>query len=352
MAKNYIDNLSEETRKGMFQRAKEGLAHGHAPVGYLNIRGGDGKNRIETDDTTAPVIKKIFEKCAVGHASINDLLSFAKELGVKLNRSTLAKLLHNRFYMGEFTFNGTAYSGQHEPIISAELFSKVQSVLENRSKHKTRQQIHQWTFQGLIYCGCGSLVTVEKKKARYIYYHCANSRCPERGKSIREEKIIQSISELMGPVVVASSMTKWISENVLRSENKEDKERQGTIQIHQREITKLENRIGKAYEDKLDGRLTDEQFLGKKDAWEKEIEEKKKAVMQHEAKCRLLGGDCDPISLLNRLPEIFREGEDALKRKLTMLLFQNMTLGNRKICLAPRKPFDVLFSGWGTKMAS
>lgn len=37
MAKNYIDNLSEETKKGMLQKANEGYYPSFAPLGYLNI---------------------------------------------------------------------------------------------------------------------------------------------------------------------------------------------------------------------------------------------------------------------------------------------------------------------------
>jgi DNA invertase Pin-like site-specific DNA recombinase len=38
MAKNYVDNLSEEVRKGMVQKCEEGGYPGWAPLGYLNRR--------------------------------------------------------------------------------------------------------------------------------------------------------------------------------------------------------------------------------------------------------------------------------------------------------------------------
>jgi len=37
MAKNYIDNLAEETRKGMIQKASEGYYPSFAPLGYFNV---------------------------------------------------------------------------------------------------------------------------------------------------------------------------------------------------------------------------------------------------------------------------------------------------------------------------
>jgi len=43
MAKNYIDNLSEETRKGMLEKARQGIWPSFAPLGYVNVDGANGK---------------------------------------------------------------------------------------------------------------------------------------------------------------------------------------------------------------------------------------------------------------------------------------------------------------------
>src|SRR5580698_11353390 len=61
MAKNYIDNLSEETRKGMLEKARSGLWPSNAPTGYQNARREDGKKIIATDPAIAPLIAKLFE---------------------------------------------------------------------------------------------------------------------------------------------------------------------------------------------------------------------------------------------------------------------------------------------------
>jgi site-specific DNA recombinase len=43
MAKNYIDNLSEETRKGMLEKARQGIWPSFAPLGYINADGANGE---------------------------------------------------------------------------------------------------------------------------------------------------------------------------------------------------------------------------------------------------------------------------------------------------------------------
>lgn len=48
-AKNYIDNLSEEARKGQMEKAEQGLWPSKAPLGHLDVTGKDGRKVIEPD---------------------------------------------------------------------------------------------------------------------------------------------------------------------------------------------------------------------------------------------------------------------------------------------------------------
>jgi Resolvase, N terminal domain len=66
MAKNYIDNLSEEARKGMQEKAEQGIWPTKCPLGYRNVTGADGKKVIATDPALAPLIAKLFEWYARG----------------------------------------------------------------------------------------------------------------------------------------------------------------------------------------------------------------------------------------------------------------------------------------------
>ncbi len=53
MAKNYIDNLSEETVKGLLEKAEQGIYPSHAPLGYKN----NTKTKlIEVDELRAPIV--------------------------------------------------------------------------------------------------------------------------------------------------------------------------------------------------------------------------------------------------------------------------------------------------------
>src|SRR6266567_3796097 len=73
MAKNYIDNLSEEARKGMEEKAEQGIWPTVAPLGYRNITGPDGKKIIEPDPEIAPLIGRLFEWYASGMVSLREV---------------------------------------------------------------------------------------------------------------------------------------------------------------------------------------------------------------------------------------------------------------------------------------
>src|SRR5437763_16047297 len=72
MAKNYIDNLSEEARKGMQEKAEQGIWPTKSPLGYRNVSGSDGKKMIAVDPEVAPIVSKLFEWYARGDLSLKD----------------------------------------------------------------------------------------------------------------------------------------------------------------------------------------------------------------------------------------------------------------------------------------
>jgi site-specific DNA recombinase len=73
MAKNYIDNPSEETRKGMTEKAEQGIWPSYAPFGYRNVLGENGKKTIEPDPELAPVVRQMFEWYATGRYSVREI---------------------------------------------------------------------------------------------------------------------------------------------------------------------------------------------------------------------------------------------------------------------------------------
>jgi site-specific DNA recombinase len=179
MAKNYIDNLSEEVRKGMREKAEQGHWPTVAKVGYRNNL---ETKRIELDPVRGPLVAKLFEWYARGNVSLKELTARAFSAGLthprsgrKMTKSEIHRMLRNPIYYGDFLWKGKLYRGLHEPLISRELFDAVQAVFDQANR--PRYTKHQHAFTGLLTCGCcGCAITAEVQKGRYVYYHCTGFR--------------------------------------------------------------------------------------------------------------------------------------------------------------------------------
>jgi site-specific DNA recombinase len=95
--------------------------------------------------------------------------------GVPFGRGGLRHLLQNRLYIGEIVHKGETHPGSHEPIVSHELFDRVQQMMADQTReriHGTRA-IQPSLLSGLVHDGHGrSMCPSHAVKAgkRYRYY--------------------------------------------------------------------------------------------------------------------------------------------------------------------------------------
>ena len=65
-------------------------------------------------------------------------------------RGTIYHMLANRIYRGDIVHKGEAYPGEHEPIVSDELWDEVQRALTNRSQGGSTRQAARWPI--VLHC--------------------------------------------------------------------------------------------------------------------------------------------------------------------------------------------------------
>lgn len=68
IARNYIENLREEVRKGMREKAEQGIYPSRPPLGYCNNK---LEHTIEVDSAKAPIAQRMFALYASGQQSLN-----------------------------------------------------------------------------------------------------------------------------------------------------------------------------------------------------------------------------------------------------------------------------------------
>jgi site-specific DNA recombinase len=109
MARNYSQNLGEETVKGMTEKARAGIYPSSAPVGYRNADGPHGKRIIVPDPETSQMVREIFERFSTGKYSVKRLAAQFRDEGRTLRGRILQQPrasdsaqapVHGRFRLG------------------------------------------------------------------------------------------------------------------------------------------------------------------------------------------------------------------------------------------------------------
>ena len=358
MAKNYIDNLSEETRKGMLEKAEQGIWPTMAPLGYRNVAGPDSKRIIVTDPDIAPLVSKLFEWYATGQCSLREVARKARDAGLvyrksgaKVPMSAVHSILRNRLYTGQFEWNGKLMQGQHEPLVSVELWERVQGVLNGRFAKKHRRMTHDFAFSGLIACAkCRCSVVGEIKKQRYVYYHCTGyaDKCQGnpascRRKYVREEALEVQFTELLGRLKFDDEVLEWVRDALHASHADKRREQEEAIVRLRAEYDRLQRRIDAMYVDKLDGRV-DVAFFDKMSAeWRAEQDRCQRGIDRHqEADKSYMDEGVQILELARNVQRLFERQVPREKRRLLNFVLSNCTWEDGEVVAIFRQPFDLL----------
>jgi len=303
-SKYYVDNLSENIRRGIRQKLRRGEFPGKPPVGYTN------EPRLRTivvHERKAPLVRKMFEAYATGRYSLKQLRDLIVSWGLlstQGNRPAISKLpktLSNPFYRGSFRYNDELYEGSHELFISQELFHRVQVVLKERGRVKSRH-VEIFPYLGLMRCGeCGCAITAERQKT-YHYYRCTRKKGPCSLRFAREEVITNQLRQSMGMIALPDDWFPQMRDQIEKWES-EDSSCSSTIlcdcQTEMVETTKMLSRLTDLL---VDGSLSREEYLPRKEA-----------LLQHKMKLsdRIADMEAESDNRYRRLELFLQEAEDA-----------------------------------------
>ncbi|MCP3660105.1 MAG: recombinase family protein [Bacteroidetes bacterium] len=361
MAKNYVDNLSEESKKGLYEKASQGIYPSLAPVGYLNYTDKNGKKNIKLDEPTAPFIRRMFEFYATGNYSLSTLRKqilkegFIYRSGKNFHKSTLEKILKNEFYTGIFHWKGEKYTNAtHTPIIDKLLFEKVQSILRNPNKSKSRKDL--FTYTNLIKCEkCGCSLTAEIQKEKYIYYRCSAAKGNCKMPYIRQERIDEKIEEMLDSIHLTQEQVDLIYKGLKESLKDKIEYHSNAITSINKQIKVLQNRINKAYIDKVDEVISEDFWKHQTNIWLKEKEELSIKLLAHQKSDTNYFKTADIIlKLASKAKYLFGQQNVEEKKKLVKLLLSNSTYNGKNLLFSMRKPFDSIveckkLGNWGGK---
>lgn len=97
--------------------------------------------------------------------------------GKPISTKKLGPLLRDRYYIGYVTYDGIEYPGRHEPLITEELFDRVQHVFAAHTEQHVRYRTHNHYLKGLVWCGrCKHRLIIQRAEGRrggeYFYFYC------------------------------------------------------------------------------------------------------------------------------------------------------------------------------------
>ena len=215
MANQYVRDLAYNTLRGLKAKARRGEYPGPARVGYIN---NPRTKRHDVDRRKAPLVVRAFEIYAEGQSRFEDIAAFFYEKGIRTgsrsgsgggkpwSKNRVKRVLTDTFYYGDFEYAGEIHRGTHTPILSKQLFDRVQAALENRGHPQKAKKDPQALCGGLLRCGeCSCSITgeviIKRQKNgnvhRYVYYRCTKKRGPCSQGAIRGEALETQLSALL-----------------------------------------------------------------------------------------------------------------------------------------------------------
>ena len=250
-----VDNMirTDRTIEGTRNNLKEGRWVLNQPRGYLKGRDEAGKVLMKPDPKIAPLISEFFKDFSLGLYSQNEIRQLPKYKELNLSKSSVSRILNQIVYSGQIKVPAykneaeTVVNAIHKPLISIELFNKVQIELGNRKriKHKPVKQNDLLPLRGFLECNCcGSNLTGSGSKSKtgkkHYYYHCNTRKgCKERYRADIAHSSLNEIFEHLKPNEQVSNLFELMLKDKFENSEQSNK---SLIQSLIQKISKVKKR--------------------------------------------------------------------------------------------------------------
>lgn len=344
VASDYIRNLREETKKGIYGRLKQGLYPFPAPIGYINTGAGEPKR---PDLIQAPFVRKTFEFYAAGKIGLIALADKMFEVGLrnksdnKVSINGLSTLLHNPFYTGLIRIEktGEVFAGKHLPIVPKTLFDQVQAVFAGKFIKKTER--HFFVFRRHIKClKCRNLFIPERQKFN-IYYRCHTRKC--RTGTIREEVIDKEFWQSLERLQLNDLEYRYFRQAILKQGKSSISEfgaKQKQIRLNLEQIKVRSLKLADAY---VEGVFDKEIYIEKKNELVVDEQTSREKLSNLSKDYGEVTKRLDAfLELLNSACLSYEIGKPEEKRDLVKMLTSNFEVDGKVVSVKMEYPFQLM----------
>ena len=259
-SKLYVDNLSENVRRGMRNKARRGIHPSRAPFGYINNR---NTNTIDPDPEYAPLVVSLFEKYVTGKFTFRSL-RFKNRRGNLTPASNVHWILNNPIYYGLVAWGGETYEGAHTPLITKKLFDQCRAIMEQRGREVRQHDPARYPFRQMLVCAhCGCSITSSIQKG-HTYYHCTKKKGKCAGKYVRSERIDEEVRSALQKVSLTPAEADGISDELYDLYNADVQAGVSRTETLRADLRAFEGQMDHLLDMSLSGDITREEYIAKK----------------------------------------------------------------------------------------
>jgi len=256
----------EQNRRQVIQKMKAGLEQGRyvlggtPPPGYKRIKRVGGGKILVIDEPVAKIVIEAFEGFASGRfISQEEVRKFLVEKkfrhGKPVYLETTKRLLRRLAYTGYIEYpkwDVPLIKAEHEPILSMELYNKVQDKLDGKVVSYSKKIINpDFPVRGFVLCSeCREPMTASWSTGgqgdKFGYYRCKTNGCEERNKSTSKKTLeaeFEAILAKIKPSQRALDLTKAVFVDVWKKKQSEIDSKQHNLEIELKTLAETKVKI-------------------------------------------------------------------------------------------------------------
>ena len=311
----YAKDISKKIKSSLKAKMKEGKwVGGRTPFGYDQDK--NNKNHLIINEEQAIIVRRIYNMCLNGLSFFKIAKKLTNE-GVKTpaqyysfewkgnyhlksgkwHTKTISDILTNRIYIGDMVQNKRnkvnykvkkviknnpsnyiIVENTHESIIDKEVFDEVQKRIPKNKGRNEKKENH--LLDGLLYCGdCKHRISIQSRRKKdnrcyticnYYRTYIKEKRCTTHSNNYDEleEVIINSLNLKCLKLINKEKIKKSVLEN-LKNDNKSTLQKDFNLLMN--DINQIKENLDIIYIDKLNKKITEEQFERIKNKLENEL---------------------------------------------------------------------------------
>lgn len=349
----YSENLSEEVTAKMGECRRQGYYPSRPPLGYRNaIPGQDPDLRKKyADEILAPFVRKAFRLYAKGSYSVRTLAAHLRDIGMtnsygkRLRIGSVETILSNPFYFGLMRWHSqktgaiTYHPGNHEPLITKELFDEAQAVMKGRRSAGDTK--HNYTYRKLVRCECGRFL-VSSVQRGHIYLECKDRGCSFS--SIREDRLEDQVVAILAEYQTSTSFSASMASALKGMERRNEHDGAHQRRVLKERKSKLLLQVDRVNDGLVAGALTPDEAIGKKNELRTELQEVGllSGRLGQAGNAEEVFALADAVSRQVGLALTYKTLDPVRKRETLVKISSNICLQGGMLRLQARNPFKTL----------